>query len=239
MKNFLFHSALLVAALSFNACQLFINCEEGQGNLVKKEISLANFDEISLAGNYHLYLSQGDSQKVYIKAHENLIPLLNTDVNGNHWEIDFDPCVKSSEAIELFVTVKSLKQLDVEGSGKVIGETSIKSSQLVLNIDGSGDIQLDLDVKELESEINGSGDMQLSGITKKHQIEVNGSGDIDAYDLMSDNCEIEINGSGDVKVHVSYDLNAEVNGSGDIYYKGSVKNINSSINGSGNLNQAQ
>jgi hypothetical protein len=75
MKKFLFYSALAVAVLSFSACQFFINCEEGQGNLVKKEIFLTNFDEISLEGNYHLYLSQGDTQKVYIRAHENLIPL--------------------------------------------------------------------------------------------------------------------------------------------------------------------
>lgn len=239
MKTIVNYTLLISLALSLSSCQLFVSCEEGQGNLVKKEISLANFDEISIEGNYHVYLSQADTQKVYIKAHENLISLLNTEVKGSQWKIDFDPCVKSIEAIEFYVSVKSLKEINVEGSGKVIGENTLKSNQLVLNIDGSGDIQLDIDVKELESEINGSGDIQLSGKTKKHEIEVNGSGDIDAYELMSDNCEIEINGSGDVKVHVSYDLNAEVNGSGDIYYKGSVKNINSSINGSGNLNQAQ
>lgn len=239
MRTIISYSLLAITAITFSACQLFVNCEEGQGNLVKKEIHLAAFNEISLEGNYQLFISQGDSQEVYIQAHENLIPFLNTEVKRGHWEIDFDPCVKSSEAIKIFATVSALKQLNIEGSGKVRGENTIKSSQLSLNIDGSGEIQLDIDAKEVESEINGSGDIKLSGKTKKHQIEVNGSGDIEAYELMSDNCEIEINGSGDVKVHVSYDLKAEVNGSGDIYYKGNVKNINSSINGSGNLNQAQ
>lgn len=239
MKSFLNFTLLAVTAITLNSCQLFINCEEGQGNLVKKEVPIERFDEVTLEGSYQLYLIQGDSQKVYIQAQENLIPLLNTKVKRGHWEIYFDPCVKSSEAIEIFATVSALKQINIEGSGKVKGENTLKSNQLKLNIDGSGKMQLDLDVKELESEINGSGDISLSGKTKKHQIEVNGSGDMEAYDLMSDNCEIEINGSGDVKIYVSYDLKAEVNGSGDIYYKGSVKNINSSINGSGNLNQAQ
>lgn len=238
MKRIISYSLLAITTITFSACQLFVNCEEGKGNIVKKEVAIENFNEITLEGNFHLYLSQGDSQSVYIQAYENLLPLLNKTVSRGHWKIDFDPCVESNKPIEIFATVNTLKQLNVEGSGKVKGETTIKSNQLSLNIDGSGEIQLDLDAKELESEINGSGDIQLSGITKKHQIEVNGSGDIEAFELKSDNCEIEINGSGDVKVYVSYDLNAEVNGSGDIYYKGNVKNINSSVNGSGNLNQA-
>lgn len=232
---------LLIICIAANlyACQLFINCEEGKGNIVKKEIVLESFDEITIEGNYQLFLSQGESQKIYIESHENLIPFLNTEVNRGEWRIDFDPCVESSKPINIYATVVNLEKLNIEGSGSIKGESLIKSNQLNLNIDGSGEINLELDVKELESEVNGSGDIQLRGTTKKHTIEINGSGDVEAYDLLSDNCEIEINGSGDVKVNVSYDLKAEVNGSGDIYYKGSVKNINSSINGSGNLNQAE
>ena len=230
---------ILSISISLSACQLFVNCEEGVGNIVKKEIVLESFDEITLEGNYQLFLSQGKSQKVYIESYENLIPFLNTKVSRGEWKIDFDPCVESSKPINIYATVVNLKELNIEGSGSIKGESLIKSNQLYLNIDGSGEIKLQLDVKELESEVNGSGDIQLSGTTKKHKIEINGSGDLEAYDLLTDNCEIEINGSGDVKVNVSYDLKAEVNGSGDIYYKGSVKNINSSINGSGNLNQAE
>ena len=48
---------------------------------------------------------------------------------------------------------------------------------------------------------------------------------------------LSIDGIDDVKVNVSYALQVEINGSGDVYYKGNVKEISSEINGSGKLNQ--
>src|SRR5690606_22707132 len=113
----------LVVTLS--ACQLFMNCEEGEGNIVKKEISIENFDEITLEGNYQLFISQGESQKVFIETYENLIPLINKNVSRGEWKIDFDPCVKSNKTINIYATVVNLKELNIEGAGSVKGETII------------------------------------------------------------------------------------------------------------------
>jgi len=213
------------------------NCEEGSGPIVRKSLELKSFSEIVLKNNVEVFLSQGDVQLVEVKGQENIIALLNTEVGGDSWEIELDKCISTKEALEVHITVPNLDYIELNGSGSIRSRNNFKSELLSVFLNGSGDMDLDLQVKELETELNGSGDLQLKGATKQHDIILDGSGDINAEELNSDVVNIKVNGSGDVRVNVSYEINVDVNGSGDVYYKGQVKKISSDIDGSGNLHQ--
>lgn len=237
MKNRHYVFSILVIIFLLPACNFFENCVEGEGTAIEQIVDIDNFDAIELERSAKVYLKQSDKQKVTISAPQNIIDLLLTEVDGGTWNIDFSRCPKTEEAIEFYIETNSIQEITIEGSGEIYSEGAIESDQLDLTIQGSGLIDMELQVKELSTEISGAGDLKLRGVTKLHDIEINGSGDIKAYDLVSDETEIEINGSGDVKVNVSYSLDVEINGSGDVYYKGNVKEISSEINGSGKLNQ--
>lgn|SRR5690554_771862 len=237
-KNYPLLISTTFLLMFLTSCDFLKNCTKGSGEIIEKQLVISAFEQIELLGEYSVFLSQGKEQKITVKAQSNLVNLINTSVSRKRWEIKFNPCVETKEAIEIYIQVPDLTSISVKGSGKIIGDSIFNTNKLKLNIEGSGSIKMEVETKELSSKIDGSGDLNLSGKTKKHQIEVNGSGDVNAFELSSAEAEIEIKGSGDVKVDVSYALDASVNGSGDIYYKGSVKKINSSVDGSGRLNQA-
>jgi len=238
MRNrIVFGSLTAVSLLFFSACNFIGNCIEGEGQIVSQQLNLDDFNSIELHHSVVVYLEQSESKSVSIKAQQNIIDLLKTEVENENWQIQFDRCPKTDQKIEVYINNPEFKAIEIEGSGQVIGKNLLKSHELELIIDGSGDIQLELDVKELASEISGSGDLILEGSSKLHDIEINGSGDIKAYDLATEETNIEINGSGDVRVNVNYALDVEINGSGDVFYKGDVKKIGSNINGSGKLKQ--
>lgn len=236
-NKLIFPGLILSIAILFSSCNFFGNCIEGEGIVVTKTVIVEDFDQINVSSSVKVFLTQSTEQKVTINAPQNIIDILSTNVRGSEWKIDFDRCVNTLEPIEIYIELPRLLALEVEGSGDVVSKGTIKSDELELTIDGSGSINLDLNVKELTTDINGSGDINLTGVTKLNNIEINGSGDVKAYDLLSDETEIEINGSGDVEVNVSYALKVDINGSGDVYYKGDVKEMDSNINGSGKLNQ--
>ena len=229
--------AIVTVITGLSSCNFFENCLQGEGPIVEEVVSIDTFDEIELEQKAEVYLKQASEQKVTIEAPKNIIDLLLTEVNGGTWNIDFSRCPKTEEPIKVYIETNNIQEITIDGSGKIFSDGLIESDELVLSINGSGLIDLNLMVKELKTEISGSGDVNLIGETKLHKIEINGSGDIAAYDLISDESEIEINGSGNVKVNVSYALDADINGSGDVYYKGNVKEISSQVNGSGKLNQ--
>ena len=235
MKNFAFFALFTIATFSFSSCN--INCVEGTGNVVTKNIQLDKIKSLELSSSIPVTIAQGQEQMVQIKGYENIVELLNKKVKRGAWEIKFDKCLASSDNVEIHITLPALEKIALNGSGSISTEGVFKSEILELALDGSGKMKLELQVKELETNLSGSGDINLEGSTKIHDISLNGSGDINAENLKSDNVSIDLSGSGDVRVFSSYKLNITVDGSGDVYYKGNVKSISSDINGSGNLHQ--
>jgi len=228
---------LLFISIFASTTSCNINCIEGTGAIVNKTLPIEKFSELELNSSIPVFISQGNEQHVNVKGNENLIGLLNKELNGDTWKIEFDKCLSSTENFEVHITVTDLSRVELNGSGAISSRNTIKGEIFELVLDGSGDLKIDLQVKELETQLNGSGDMQLSGSTKTHDISLDGSGDINAENLKSDDVKVDVNGSGDVRVFSSYKLDIKVNGSGDVYYKGDVKSISSDINGSGNLRQ--
>jgi len=222
---------------SVSSCILFENCLQGEGKTVEKELQLKPFHSIELSTSAEVFLKKGAKQKVMIVAQENLIPLFETSVEDGVWEIQTSRCIKDSQPIKLYLQLPEIKMVEIKGSGGVSSENLFTANEINLNIEGSGDISLNLDAKEINSRISGSGEINLQGKAKSHFVKINGSGDLNASKLETDVTEIDINGSGDAFIDVSYELDVEVNGSGDVNYSGSVKKLNSDIKGSGRLNQ--
>ena len=73
------------------------------------------------------------------------------------------------------------------------------------------------------------------GTTTDFTCSVSGSGDISAYDLKAVSVYANIVGSGTIKITTSNKIKARVSGSGDIYYKGKPKYVDSKSIGSGDI----
>lgn len=219
------------------SCSIFRVCEKPTGDVITKDLKLENIHSIELSAGVKVFIQQGEDQNIKIVAPANYAELINTNVSKGEWEIDFKKCLKNADLVELFVVLKEIEELEINGSGNIIGNGVIESNKLELEISGSGSIQLELDNKSVDLEIDGSGDIILSGKTKKQKIEINGSGDINNSKLTADESKIEINGSGDVKINTTSSLEVEVNGSGDVHYTGEPKQIKTEFNGSGRLHK--
>tara|TARA_R110002072_G_scaffold256037_2_gene414818 strand:- start:1037 stop:1762 length:726 start_codon:yes stop_codon:yes gene_type:complete len=228
----------LFLTLFFSSCSYLSNCVEGEGMVVEKEIQLENFQNLLLSNNVQVELSQGAVQVVRMEANENFFDLLNTEVVNGEWDVRFEQCVKKSGDIKLFIQVPTIAAINIKGSGDVKSIGKLNLDNLHLKINGSGDIDLELEANQIETSINGSGNIQLLGSANDHTIKINGSGDLKAGKFLTVNTVIKTNGSGDAKLFASESLEIKINGSGDIDYSGNPKTMNSKINGSGKISQS-
>lgn len=208
---------------------------KGEGPKVTKTLDLADFDGLKLAISADVMIRQGSSQSVKIEAQQNIIDNLKKEVKDGVWKIGFDKNVKESESVKIWVTVPSIEELAVSGSGSITGEGKFSNlDDLSLAISGSGDIKLDADSKNLKVAISGSGNVQLAGSTGGASLAISGSGDISAFGLSTQTCNVKISGSGDSSVNVSESLEVAIAGSGDVYYKGRPS-VRSKVSGSGEV----
>ena len=230
-----------VIALVFLAL-LMINCSKGQvvvgnSNIISQEKQLSAYDRIEVLGSYDVIFTDGEVGRIRIKAPDNILPLIQTEVSDGLLKIGTGKNrYKVKEPIIIYVPVDSrLKQVDIKGSADIYSEKNLETKALEVDVYGSGDVRLQVDASSLALKIDGSGDIRVGGKTDNLSININGSGDVEVPNLKAEKAVININGSGDVSAYVTENLDISIAGSGDVTIKGNPKKVKRIINGSGRV----
>jgi NifU-like protein involved in Fe-S cluster formation len=208
---------------------------KGEGDVVKKEITLSSFDGIQLAIDAHVVLSQGKVQKVVLEGQQNIIDNIEKEIRGGSWSIEYDKRVKSAKPVTIYITLSKISDIAFSGSGSI--STTGKFSglnDLDIAMSGSGDIRMEVEADDVDLAMSGSGNVQLSGSGAALNVAISGSGDVEASSFNVSACAVAISGSGDIMVFVNGDLDVAISGSGDVKYKGDAK-VESRISGSGDV----
>ncbi len=190
----------------------------GSGSIVSENRTTNGiFKEIRIEGSMNVLIKQGDSIRVSVKDYSNIMPYLETKIVGNTLVIKHeDRAWITNSAGEVTVTLPTLTNVELTGSGDVgtIGNFNFTDLSLL---------------------ISGSGDFSFAGVCKNLNAKISGSGDIRAFDLPTEVVNARISGSGNMQLNVSQTLDATISGSGDIIYKGTPTTVTKSISGSGSV----
>lgn len=204
-----------------------------------------DFNKLHFDGAYTVIVEQGQTCSVKLEAEPKLLAKVTTEVKNGTLKVDtkdhgwFGGCHHSRKDVKVYITVKDLKAIDIDGSADVTGKGRFVSDTMELSVAGSGDVQIELEAKRLETGIAGSGDIVLTGKAQAFEADIAGSGDIKAFDLVSEKCEISIAGSGNCQVNASQELEISIAGSGEVSYKGNPAKVSNSITGSGKVRKLE
>jgi hypothetical protein len=235
-KQFYFIITLALSILILNSCEnSWMNCIRGDEDVTDEQRDVDAFHEIELDGSFDVYINIGQVTKVIVEAEENLIDYIETRVSNGRLEIDTrrNRCIRNNEPMRIYVSTPSLDKIELNGSGK-IECTGLATDMLEIDLDGSGDIFVDLDAEFIDADISGSGEIEFEGFAEEVDFRISGSGEINALDLLVHEAFATISGSGDMYLHVLELLDIKITGSGDVYYNGNPI-VNSTITGSGNV----
>lgn len=235
-KSFLFLAASLIFITT--ACAQWGGEKvKGNGDMVTKTRNVGSYDGVQLVGSMNVELISGSEGNLKIQAESNLQEYITTEVKNGKLKLSTKEGfnLQPKDDILISVPVESIEEVSVTGSGDIWTKDRLKSSNMKVNVTGSGDLVLDLEVKDLKGMVTGSGDVKLKGRSQNFECTVTGSGDFEAYDLQAENVEARVSGSGDIMVYASNSLKASVSGSGDIVYKGNPGKQDFKTSGSGSV----
>lgn len=235
MKKLLLLSALLFASSVFLHAQSWWKTERASGPVVKRTLQVDDFEGVALAFSGNVYLRQGNTQKVEVEMQESLFDYLNTRVRNGLWSIKFDRNIRTRERVNVYITVPTLREVYVSGSGNIQGETPFSNLDDVdISVSGSGDIVMDIEASMVKAGISGSGDIDLEGKARAIHIRISGSGDVTSHNLVAEEGIVSISGSGDATIHTTENLEVSISGSGDVAYRGRPR-LSAKTSGSGDV----
>ena len=190
-----------------------------------------------VGGSFDVVLVKGKEGDITIEGEENIIPYLETEIDGDVLKIGYkrNININTNRKLTVTVSIRKIEAISLGGSGKITAKDPIKTSELSVNLGGSGDIDITIDAKEVRGKIGGSGDIKLTGVATSFSSSIAGSGSIKAYDLTVNTANITIAGSGSVRLTVNDEIQSKIVGSGSVFYKGNPPRINTRAMGSGKV----
>ncbi len=221
MKTIISIFTLLIIGTNLNA-QVFTKRIKGNAKVITENRSVSDYDKISVAGSFDVKLVKGKEGAISINAEENLMEYIETEVRNGHLKIQPKKGyqLNATKTILITVSFETIDAISLAGSGNVSSADVLSSSDLNLDLSGSGEIDLPVSTKNLTSQIAGSGSIKLSGNSEVLNCEIAGSGSLNGSDLKATVSHVNIAGSGNVKVHAVSEIHAEIVGSGDVIYTG-------------------
>jgi len=212
---------------------------------VNRQVS--GFERIRLQGSPDIKYTQGKTWSVRVKAPKKLIDRVVTRKDGNTLVVSmksgsFFNSIKGDD-VTVYVTSPDLIGVEVQGSGDFECKSHLDTDNLTLSLRGSGDIAFyDIICDKINTSVVGSGDVDIKKvIAKLSTVELVGSGDVKVRQSQVNQTQIELKGSGDVKVHCDNcgAVSCRLVGSGDITLTGTVKKLDQTSRGSGDIHIEQ
>jgi len=212
----------------------------GSGKLQTETRNVTGFQGIALRSSMKLVLRQGTREGVELRADDNLLPLIETEVVDRNGVPTLELRMKrgtsfsTSSTIVATIDLITLRALSISGSGEVVGD-ALKTPALAIAISGSGNVKLkQLATEDLSAKVSGSGDLEFAGRTGKLGVSISGSGDVNSRALEADDVSVSVAGSGDANVTARKTLNISIAGNGSVTYAGDAA-VKTSIAGHGNV----
>ena len=203
----------VLGALGLSGCTL-----KGSGVEASEVRELESFDRIELGGVAELtvHVDPNTTQKLEIRADDNILDKIVTTVSGDELEVSVDHwMVRPKQGIKLDIWVPSLVEIDASGASDIE----------VFGLHG----------ERFELDVSGASDVELEGTIDRLIIDSSGASEVDAKHLEAKTAEIELSGAGKLDVFASEKLDVDVSGAGDIRYYGDPAEISQDVSGAGKV----
>lgn len=198
------------------------------------------FSEVEVSGAFKVNLVQDSSYAIAVKADDNILKLIKTDISGKKLKITIDAkSICTDNPVMVTIGVKDLRSIKTSGAVELASAAEINTSDLDIILSGASKINLDVNAANISTKTNGINEVALKGQAASHTVNFTGSGKLKAFDFVVAKYEIETTGEAECEINVLSDLSVHSTGAATVKYKGTPSKINKSETGSLTLNKVE
>jgi hypothetical protein len=228
---------LLLIAISLSNCNPK-DCFDSTGDIIQKEIALADFNKIEVGEEVTLIIKQGEDQKVIIETGENLIDNVTVEViDGKLFMKDESSCNLSRDyaVTKVYVTAPNIKEIRSNTARNILSDgilgydnltlVSEDYSQDALNI---GDFKLTVNSTDLSITSNGNSTFEITGNTNLLKIGFySGSSRFIGNNLISKKVSIIQKSTNDILIYPTQQIVGDIYALGDVisYFHPEIVNV--------------
>lgn len=141
--------------------------------------NINDFSGLIVNTTANVILTQGESNSIRIEGEKSMVKDINTKIENGSLIISGN----NNHAVTIYVSAVDLSLVEVNGNAKIYANGLINSDILLLKVNGSGSIRMDVRTLTVGMIVKGSGKIIVSGSTGDSFSRVLGQGSIYADNL--------------------------------------------------------
>lgn len=202
----------------------------GSGNVITRDVAVNSFSQLNVSGVFNVILAQGSKEAVKIEAEDNLQELVQVNGEGSTLTVSMkkDVNIKHSKKMNVYITFKQLKGLDLKTVGNVTTTGTLNFDDLQFNNKSVGNVTLKLSARSVNLENKSVGNLDLEGKADNAVVKNKSVGNFNAANFVVQTMDIDNNGIGNAEVNAEKNLKLKSSGLGKVKNKGagSVTKLN-------------
>lgn len=232
-QKYLIFSAIIMAFV-YTSC-IFSPSIKGNGNVVEQERAPGIFDEIKVSRGMNVYISQGETTKIVVKADENLLDVIDTEIMGGVLEITTNANIRKATVKKVYVTTPNLISAKAFAGSTIFSETPINTNKLEISASAGSTIKLEIHVDHTKVSASAGSSMTLKGVADNFKGKANSGSNIKAESLTTQNCEAKTNSGANIWITCKTKLIGDASSGGNIFYYGNPVDTDIHASSGGNV----
>ncbi len=234
MKKYILFLAILAACNP-------VDCFKNRGDIVTETREVGSFKRILLNDNVDLCLTNQTGTSIQIEGGNKLLSKVKTSVQGDFLQISNDNECNWARSYEgrliVYVGAKDLENIEYLGYGNIYcREQVVLNSNLNIFCEGTGDIDLNVQAKELSLLTKSVSFIQFSGTAQKLKVETNYAlGKIHTEKMQAVECEVIHDYLNEIRVYPIQKLTVTISNKGNVFYYNEPTQVVTNITGDGRL----
>ena len=235
MKQSVFIFATLFLSVFFQSCLFIGPSVKGNGNVVEETRKAGPFEKISVSRGMNVYITQGESHRIVVKADENLLDAIETKIEDNTLKITTSENIRQSTSKKVYVTIPGISEIKSAAGSNVYSENTLETKALVIGTSSGSNMKLQVEAGELSVSSSSGSNVRLEGTAETFTGKASSGANIKAEDLRVTHCNATTSSGANLWISVGETFEGKASSGGNIYYSGNPKTVNLESSSGGNL----
>ena len=198
----------------------------GNGEVVDQNRDLDGFTGINTCCSFRVEVAEGDFN-VRVEAESNLLEFIETEVRGRTLHIKYTDGAnfKSTEPINVYVSLPELTGIDASSSSRVKGTTPFSGEDLELDVSSSANIIVEFTGDRVDLDASSSGRIEVRGSARRVTADASSASSIDAEELEAEDGVADVSSAANISLHTSKSLRADASSAGSVSYRGNPSEL--------------
>lgn len=235
MKTFMYSGLVAFFAFITSSCIFIGPPVKGNGNVVEETREVPEFSKIKASAGINVYITQGDEEKVVVKADENILDAIKTEVDRDVLVITHIKSIRNATSDKVYVTVKNLDKISANAGANVYSESPLKLDDVELSTSAGSNLKVKIEAGNLKISSMAGANMYVEGTAETVEMSAAAGSNIKAENLEVRNCTAKASSGANVYIKVLEEIDAKASSGGNVFYFGSPNQLNVSSSSGGNV----